>query len=75
MKQMREYIDRIQSDRRFLFVQARDDKQQVLDIKKQIKALNNELEETKKKLQEAEKNAKEVKLRVLREAIYGESIY
>eukprot|EP00347_Sterkiella_histriomuscorum_P004558 403360006 len=70
VSKLKNKVELIQEDRRFLYVNARDEKQKNMTMQKRIEQLEKDLEETKQKLEESEKQCTDLKLLNLRNETY-----
>lgn len=71
MDKIKNKISLIQEDRRFLYVQARDDKQKSMQLEKRVEELEADLQEHKDRVTRLEADLKEAKLENLRLRSYG----
>eukprot|EP00347_Sterkiella_histriomuscorum_P005736 403355465 len=70
VSKLKNKVELIQEDRRFLYVNARDEKQKNMTMQKRIEQLEKDLEVTKQKLEESEKQCTDLKLLNLRNETY-----
>ena len=63
---MKNKCELLQEDRRFLYVSAREEKQNSMNLQKRIDSLEEEMVQLKDKLTESEKQVVELKLKCLR---------
>jgi hypothetical protein len=71
LRLMRQRLDQVQTDRKFLYMHARDEKKKSRGLEKRVKELESELEELRGKMRQMEEQEREVNLRILKEMTLG----
>ena len=71
LRQMRQRLDQIQADRKFLYMHARDEKQKSRGLERRVRELEGEVAGLRVKVRQMEEQEREVNLRILKDLTLG----